>query len=65
MSGLYADDVAVLGETEYELQCILDTVAEWCNKLGLGINPMKTKILPGHTLGNPAHPFVSTRGTQL
>ena len=42
---LYVDDVAVLGETEYDLQCILDTVAAWCNKWSLGINPMKTKIL--------------------
>ena len=42
---LYADDVAVLGETECDLQCILDTVAAWCNKWGLGINCMKTKIL--------------------
>ena len=29
---LYADDVDVLGQTECDLKCILDTVEAWCNR---------------------------------
>ena len=29
---LYADDLALIAENEYELQMILDTVHEWCVK---------------------------------
>ena len=54
---LYADDVAVLGETECDLQCILDTVAASCNKWGLGINPMKTKILHFRPKRKPCSSF--------
>ena len=45
--------VAVLGDLQYNL----DTVAAWCNKWGLGINSMKTKILHFRPKRKPCSSF--------
>ena len=42
---LYADDTLVLAESPDELQCALDEVGIYCQKWGLTINQLKTKVV--------------------
>lgn len=42
---LYADDLVILSETEYDLQAILDTLHVWCSANCLFVNPEKSKII--------------------
>ena len=42
---LYADDTIVMAESEAELQSALDAVHEYCNKMSLTVNTMKSKIV--------------------
>lgn len=42
---LYADDLVLLAENEYDLQKLLDIVKAWCVKWRLEVNPKKTKVL--------------------
>ena len=41
----YADDIVILGDTEEELQSILDIVYNWCLKWGVKVNLSKTTII--------------------
>ena len=41
----YADDIAILSETEEGMQKMLDKLNDWCNKWRIVINENKTKIL--------------------
>ena len=42
---LYADDLVLIAENEYELQMILDTVHEWCVKNRIHINQDKSNVI--------------------
>ena len=42
---MYADDVVVIGETENDLQVMLNSIDNWCKTWGIGINVKKTKVL--------------------
>ena len=41
----YADDIAIISETEDGMQQMLDKLNDWCNKWRIVINENKTKIL--------------------
>ena len=42
---LYADDVAIISETETDMQAMLNVVREWCNKWNMSVNLTKTKAM--------------------
>ena len=42
---LYADDIVFLSSTAKGLQVLLDKLGDWCNRWGLHINTLKTKII--------------------
>ena len=41
----YADDIAIISETEGGMQQMLDKLSDWCNKRRIVINENKTKVL--------------------
>ena len=41
----YADDIALLAETEQDLQNLLDITFEWCEAWHMKMNTLKTKIM--------------------
>ena len=41
----YADDIAILSETEDSMQIMLDKLNDWCDKWRITINESKTKVL--------------------
>ncbi len=42
---LYADDIALIGNSVNDLQCMLNTMYEWCKKWQMKVNPGKSKII--------------------
>lgn len=42
---LYADDMVLVSENESDLQCLLDTMYDWCKKWRLKVNLEKTNIV--------------------
>ena len=42
---LYADDVVLVAENEANLQCMLNTVTEWCHKWRLKTSVLKSKVV--------------------
>ena len=46
---MYADDTAVLANTEAELQQLLDCIHEWCGQHGMAIHINKTEIVVFNT----------------
>ena len=42
---LYADDVAIISETETDMQAMLNVVREWYNKWNMSVNLTKTKAM--------------------
>ena len=50
--GWYADDTALMAESEEELKSILMKVKEESEKVGLKLNIQKTKIWSHHLMGN-------------
>ena len=42
---LYADDLALIAETENDLQDMLNTVSDWCLKWRLKANPTKSQVV--------------------
>ena len=45
---LYADDVVLISESADDLQNMLNTLNNWCNKWRLAVNESKTKIVHHH-----------------
>ena len=41
----YADDLVLIGESEEDLQGLLNVLSQWCNTNGLNINTDKTKVV--------------------
>ena len=42
---LYADDVAILSETEADMQTMLNCINEWCEKWSMSVNLKKTQTV--------------------
>ncbi len=42
---LFADDIVLMAESEYDLQFLLNKVHEWCMKWQLSVNKDKTKVV--------------------
>ena len=42
---MFADDIAIMAETEEDLQCMLSTLHTWCESWRLHINTSKTKTV--------------------
>ena len=42
---LYADDIALIAESEENLQDMLDLLGAWCQEWGLKVNPKKSEII--------------------
>ncbi len=42
---LYADDIALLAESEADLQQMQDRLHEWCSCLKLKVNVLKTQVM--------------------
>ncbi|KAL5015362.1 hypothetical protein ScPMuIL_009632 [Solemya velum] len=42
---LYADDVVLLAETPEDLNELLDSLSDWCNRNCLFVNPSKSKVV--------------------
>jgi hypothetical protein len=42
---MYADDMAILGESPEDLQRNLDLLSEYCKLLGIEVNTEKTKVI--------------------
>ena len=42
---LYADDLVLIGDSESDLQYLLDILATWCKTNNMTINCNKTKII--------------------
>ena len=50
---LYADDLAIIAETEEGLQSQLDVLLEWCQKWSMRVNIDKTKVVHYRTKTQP------------
>jgi hypothetical protein len=55
---LYADDLAVLAESEEDLQTMLNVLHEWCEEFDISVNIDKTKIV--HFRRGPSTPCSAT-----
>ena len=54
---LYADDLVVFSASEAKLQCLLDTVYNWCKKWKMQTNENKSKILHLRNVGKRVTDF--------
>ena len=45
---MFADDIALISETEENMQLMLNALYQWCNKWQLNLNMSKTKIVHCH-----------------
>ena len=62
---LFADDIALIAESEENLQEMLDCVHKWCNKWKLKVNCNKTKIVHFHTKTKRRTQFSFTYGSKV
>ncbi len=51
---LYADDLALISESEEDLQCMLNGLMNWCKKWRMKINVNKSKVVHYRTKGSAA-----------
>ena len=61
---MYADDVVVIGETENDLQVMLNSIDNWCKTWGICINVRKTKVLHFRLKRAPLSSFKFNLGIQ-
>ena len=54
---LYADDIALIAESEENLQDMLDLLGAWCQEWGLKVNPKKSEIIHFPNPSVPKSPF--------
>ena len=59
---LYADDIALIAESEENLQDMLDLLGAWCQEWGLKVYPKKTEIIHFRNPSVPKSPFQFTCG---
>ena len=62
---LYADDLVVFADSEAKLQCLLDTVYNWCKKWRMKINESKSKIIHFRNVGKRATDFTFKNGPNI
>ena len=62
---LYADDLVVFADSEAKVQCLLDTVYNWCKKWGMKINENKYKIIHFRNVGKRATDFTFKNGPNI
>ena len=62
---LYADDQVVFADSEAKLQCLLDTVYNWCKKWKRKINENKSKIIHLRNVGKRATDFTFKNGLNI
>jgi hypothetical protein len=54
---LFADDIALISDSEESLQAMPDSLSEWCYKWRLQINPDKTKVMHFRPVSVPMTDF--------
>ena len=62
---LYADDLVVFADSEAKLQCLLDTVYNWCKKWRMKINENKFTIVHLRNVGKRAADFSFKNGPNI
>ena len=62
---LYADDLVVFADSEAKLQCLLDTVYNWCKKWRMKINVSKSKIIHFRNVGKRATDLTFKNGPNI
>ena len=62
---MYADDLVVFADSEAKLQCLLDTVYNWCKKWRMKINESKSKIIHFRNVGKRATDFTFKNGPNI
>jgi len=62
---LYADDIAVCARSEEDLQCILDTLHNWCKRWRVLINTDKSKCMHFRKASAKQSEFVFTIGENM
>lgn len=55
---LYADDIVLMAENEFNLQKMLDIMGSWCRKWRISINNEKTQIVHFRKKGKPKSPYL-------
>ncbi len=50
---LYADDIAIMAESEEDLQTLLNILEKWCKQWHMTVNIKKTKIVHFRTKTQP------------
>ncbi len=58
----YADDLALISDSEINLQKMLDAVFLWCKKWRMRVNVNKTKVVHRRVKGHPTSEFNFTYG---
>ena len=62
---LYADDIALLAESEDDLQYLLNLLKTWCHRWRLTINQKKTQIIHFRKKGTPRSKNTFLLGTSV
>ena len=61
---LYADDIAILSETEAGMQTMLNKLDDWCRKWRITVNETKTKVLHFRPKAKIATDYIFKCGNQ-
>ena len=61
---LYADDIAILSETEAGMQTMLNKLDDWCRKWRITVNETKTKVLHFRPKAKIATDYIFKSGNQ-
>ena len=61
---LYADDIALLGESEEDIQLQLNNLLEWCKKWRMKVNVSKSKIVHYRPSGQERTQFIFKLGSE-
>ena len=59
---MYADDVVIMGESEDDLQALLEVVSRWCRKWQMVCNQSKTNVIHFRQPSKPKTCFNFTCG---
>ena len=59
---IYADDIALIAESEENMQDMQDLLGDWCQEWGLKVNPKKSEIIHFRNPSVQKTPFQFTCG---
>ena len=62
---LYADDIALMAESEEDLQRMFDVMHSWCKKWRMKVNPQKSNVVHFRPRSCPRTSFVFKYGDQI